>query len=46
MTSAPSAPVKRQKKIQSKIIISESKLDTGNLELNYDLFDGFKCVRD
>ena len=48
MTSAPSAPVKRRKKVHSKIIVSESKLDTGNLELKVNMIysDGFKCIRE
>ena len=48
MTSAPSAPVKRREKVQSKIIVSESKLDTGNLELKVNMIysDGFKCTRE
>lgn len=48
MSSAPSVPLKRRKKVQSKIIVSESKLDTGNLELKVNMIysDGFKCIRE
>ena len=48
MTSAPSAPVKRQKRITSKIIISENKLDNDKVELKVNMIysDGFKCARE
>ena len=48
MTSAPSAPVKKQNKIKSNIVISENKLDSGNLELKVNMIysDGFKCIRE
>ena len=48
ITSAPPAPIKGCNKIKSKIIISENKLDTGNLELKVNMIysDGFKCIRE
>ena len=48
LTSAPSVPVKRQRRLKSKIIISENKLDNDKLELKVNMIysDGFKCIRE